>query len=172
MCRPFRLPSDRRHKGANHVDRPQRRQKFIDSKVQGALARRIIFHWLVFLAVASVAALLLQVLSDPFRPVGEHLENLWYTHGPFLIVMVFLLPVFVIDTIKISHRFAGPIYSLRRTMREVADGQPPRKLQFREGDFWHELADDYNAMIARLAPVGEERTPADEEATPVESAGS
>ena len=117
------------------MSRPQRRQKFIDSKVQGALARRIIFHWLVFLAVASVAALLLQVLSNPFRPAGEHLENLWYTHGPFLVVMVFLLPVFVIDTIKISHRFAGPIFSLRRTMREVADGQPPRKLQVPRGRF-------------------------------------
>ena len=115
--------------------RPQRRQKFIDSKVQGALARRIIFHWLVFLAVASVAALMLQVLSDPFRPAGEHVENLWYTHGPFLVVMVFLLPVFVIDTIKLSHRFAGPIFSLRRTMREVADGKPPRKLQVPRGRF-------------------------------------
>ncbi len=146
--------------------RPQRRQKFIDSKVQGALARRIIFHWLVFLAVASVAALLLQVLSDPFRPAGEHIENLWYTHGPFLVVMVFLLPVFVIDTVKISHRFAGPVYSLRRTMRDVADGKPPRKLQFRQGDFWHELASDYNAMIDRLAPEADAKSSQPEE-TPV-----
>ena len=140
------------------MSRPQRRQKFIDSKVQGALARRIIFHWLVFMAVASVAAFLLQALSDPFRPAGEHIENLWNTHGPFLVVMVFLLPVFVIDTIKISHRFAGPIYSLRRAMREVADGQPPHKLQFRQGDFWHELADEYNAMIARLAPSADDKS--------------
>jgi len=146
--------------------RPQRRQKFIDSKVQGALARRIIFHWLVFIAVASVTALLLQVLSDPFRPAGEHVDNLWYTHGPFLIVMVFLLPVFVIDTIKISHRFAGPIFSLRRTMREVADGQPPRELKFRDGDFWHELANDYNAMIARLVAGAKEKSPTDQD-TPV-----
>jgi len=137
--------------------RPQRTKKFIDSKVQGALARRIILHWLVFLAVASVAALMLQVLSDPFQPAGDHLENLWYTHGPFLVVMIFLLPVFVIDTVKISHRFAGPIFSLRRTMREVADGQPPRKLSFRDGDFWHELANDYNAMIARLVPDAQEK---------------
>jgi len=146
--------------------RPQRRQKFIDSKVQGALARRIIFHWLVFIAVASVTALLLQVLSDPFRPAGEHVDNLWYTHGPFLIVMVFLLPVFVIDTIKISHRFAGPIFSLRRTMREVADGQPPRELKFRDGDFWHELANDYNAMIARLASGTKEKSSTEQD-TPV-----
>jgi hypothetical protein len=137
------------------MSRPQRRQQYIDSQVQGALARRIIFHWLVFLSVAAVAALLLQVLSDPFQPAGDHVANLWYTHGPFLIVMIFLLPVFVVDTIKISHRFAGPIFSLRRTMREVADGQPPRKLKFREDDFWHELADDYNAMIDRLAPDAE-----------------
>jgi hypothetical protein len=143
--------------------RPQRRQKFIDSKVQGALARRIIFHWLVFLAVASVTALMLEVLSDPFRPSGEHLEEVWYTHGPFLVVMVFLLPIFVIDTIKISHRFAGPIYSLRRSMREVADGQPPQKLKFREGDFWHELASDYNAMIDRLAPNAQEESSAEQQ---------
>lgn len=145
--------------------RPQRRQKFIDSKVQGALARRIIFHWLVFLVVASVTALMLQVLSDPFRPAGEHLENVWYTHGPFLVVMVFLLPIFVIDTIKVSHRFAGPIYSLRRSMREVADGQPPQKLKFREGDFWHELASDYNAMIDRFAPNAGEESSAEREST-------
>jgi hypothetical protein len=148
------------------MSRPQRRQKYIDSQVQGALARRIIFHWLVFVSVAAVAALLLQVLSDPFRPAGQHLENLWYTQGPFLLVMVFLLPVFVVDTIKISHRFAGPIFSLRRAMREVAEGQPPRKLKFREGDFWHELAADYNAMIDRLAPNAEEESN-DQDKTPV-----
>ena len=149
--------------------RPQRTKKFIDSKVQGALARRIIFHWLVFLAVGSAAALMLQVLSDPFRPAGEHLENVWYTHGPFLVVIVFLLPVFVIDTVKISHRFAGPIFSLRRTMRDVADGQPPRQLKFRDSDFWHELANDYNAMIARLAPETQEKK-STEQKTPVKAA--
>jgi len=151
------------------MSRPKRRQKFIDSRVQGALARRIIFHWLVFLAVASVAALMLQVLSDPFRPAGEHLQSIWYTHGPFLVVMVFLLPVFVVDTIKISHRFAGPIFSLRRTMRDVADGQPPQKLKFREDDFWHELAEDYNAMITRLAPSADE-TASTEHDAPVHAA--
>ena len=138
--------------------RPQRRQTFVDSKVQGTLARRIVFHWLVFFAVASAAALLLQILSDPFRPAGEHLRELWYTQGPFLIVVLFLLPVFVMDTIKISHRFAGPIFSLRRQMREIAEGKTPEKLQFREDDFWREMADDYNKMIARLAPQAAEKS--------------
>jgi hypothetical protein len=127
----------------------QRRKVFIDSDVQGALARRIILHWVVFLLVASLAAFLLQVLSNPFRPLADHAQDLWWTHGPFIVVMAFLLPVFVVDSIKISHRFAGPIFSLRRAMREVAEGKPPRKLKFRNGDFWHELSEDFNAVLVR-----------------------
>jgi nitrogen fixation/metabolism regulation signal transduction histidine kinase len=56
----------------------------------------------------------------------------------------------MVDSIKLSHRFAGPIYSLRRAIRDIADGKPARKLKFRRHDFWHDLADDYNAMLKRL----------------------
>jgi hypothetical protein len=130
--------------------KPRRKKHFIDACVQGSLARRIIGHWLVFILVAAVASFVLQVLSNPFRPLASHLQSLWWTQGPFLLVMVFLLPVFVIDTIKISHRFAGPVYNLRRAIREIVDGKRPRKLKFRRHDFWHNLADDYNAMLLKL----------------------
>src|SRR4051812_17006744 len=115
---------------------PPRKKRFIDSNVQGALARRIIFHWLVFVLVSSVIAFVLQALSDPFRPISSHLKELWWSQGPFLLVMLFLLPVFVMDAIKLSHRFAGPIFNLRRTIRRVAQGEKPRRLKFRRHDFW------------------------------------
>jgi hypothetical protein len=136
--------------------RPRRTKKFIDVNVQGSLARRIIFHWLLFLLVASLASFILQVLSNPFRPLTAHLRDMWWTHGPFLLVLVFLLPVFVVDSIKLSHRFAGPIYALRRAMRDIVQGKPPRKLKFRRHDFWHDLAEDYNAMLLRLELLNDE----------------
>jgi hypothetical protein len=139
------------------MPKPRRTKHFIDSNVQGSLARRIILHWLAFLAVAFLVSFILQVLSNPFRPISSHLQDLWYTHGPFLLVMVFLLPVFVIDSIKLSHRFAGPIFSLRRAIREVAAGAAPRKLKFRRRDFWKELAEDYNAMLGRLGAFEDEK---------------
>jgi hypothetical protein len=129
---------------------PRRTKKFIDASVQGALARRILFHWMIFLGVASLAAFILQVLSNPFRPLSAHAQDLWWTHGPFFLVSLFLLPVFIVDTIKISHRFAGPVFALRRAIREIVQGKPPRKLNFRRHDFWHDLATDYNAMLLRL----------------------
>jgi hypothetical protein len=134
------------------MSRPQRKKQFVDAKVQGALARRLIYHWLVFLSVATIVALMLQVLTDPLLPAGEHLRQAWAMHGPFFVVMVFLLPVYLLDTIKLSHRFAGPIVNMRHAMRDIVEGKRPRKLKFRRTDFWHELADDYNAMITRLAP--------------------
>jgi hypothetical protein len=118
--------------------------------VQGALARRIIVHWLVFLAVGSLVAFILQVLSNPFRSLQAHAQDMWWTHGPFLLVLAFLLPVFVVDTIKLSHRFAGPIYALRRALREIAQGEKPRRLKFRKRDFWHGLADEYNAVLVKF----------------------
>lgn len=129
----------------------KRQKKFVDARVQGAMARRIIFHWLLFVAVALCTAFIFQVLSNPFLPLALHLENLWWAQGPFIMVLVFLLPVFVLDTIKLSHRFAGPISRLRSAMRAIASGESPKKVSFRGGDFWQDLADDYNKMLDVLA---------------------
>ncbi len=127
-----------------------RKKTFVDPKVQGALVRRLVLHWCAFIAVAGLVAFCLQVLSNPFRTMEEHAQQVWWTHGPFLLVMVFLLPVFILDTIKLSHRFAGPIYRLRNTIRSLAKGEEFRPLKFREIDFWQGLAEDFNVMVVRL----------------------
>lgn len=127
-----------------------RKKTFIDAKVQGALVRRLVLHWCAFIGVASVVAFALQVLSDPFRPLEQHAQQLWWTHGPFLMVLFFMLPVFIVDTIKLSHRFAGPIYRLRNVFRSLASGEKYQPLKFREMDFWQDMADDFNRMVERL----------------------
>lgn len=140
------------------MSHPERKKKFVDPKVQGALIRRLVIHWVLFIAVASVVAFCMQVLSNPFRSVSEHARQLWWTHGPFLMVMVFLLPVFVHDTVKLSHRFAGPIYRLRHTIRSIAEGSPARRLKFRDFDFWQGLAEDFNKMVEQLSKGADFKT--------------
>ena len=72
-----------------------RKKTFVDPKVQGALVRRLVFHWCAFIGVASLVAFCLQIMSNPFRSFEEHAQQVWWTHGPFLLVMFFLLPVFM-----------------------------------------------------------------------------
>jgi hypothetical protein len=152
------------------MNKPRRKKHFIDTYVQGALARRIIVHWLVFLAVGSLVAFILQVLSNPFRPISAHAQDMWYTHGPFLLVLLFLLPVFVVDTIKLSHRFAGPIYRMRQVVRSLAQGGQFTPIKFRDFDFWQGLADDFNQMVERLSKGQTAETTADGEESEAEPA--
>ncbi|HYO24038.1 MAG TPA: hypothetical protein VEQ85_03730, partial [Lacipirellulaceae bacterium] len=82
--------------------------------------------------------------------INEHAQQLWWTHGPLFLVMFFMLPVFIVDTIKLSHRFAGPIYRMRQTIRSLAKGGAYTPMKFRDLDFWQGLAEDFNQMVERL----------------------
>ena len=128
-----------------------RKKTYIDPKIQGALVRRLVIHWAALFLVATAVAFLLQLLSDPFRPLGEHFQQLWWMQGPFLLVFVLLLPVFIYDSIKLSHRFVGPVYRLRQTIRKIAKGESPPTLKFRDFDFWQDMAQDFNVMVDRLS---------------------
>ena len=45
------------------------------------------------------------------------------------------------------HKVAGPLYKLSKFFKDVKDGQNPGKLFFRNGDYFHELAEDYNGAF-------------------------
>jgi len=149
------------------MSHPCRKKTFVDPKVQGALVRRLVLHWFSFIAVAAIVAFCLQILTNPFRSISEHGQEVWWTHGPFLLVMFFMLPVFIVDTIKLSNRFAGPIYRLRLTIRSLAEGESFKPLRFRDFDFWQGLADDFNMMVDRLTgPKRELPALSSDDATP------
>lgn len=52
--------------------------------------------------------------------------------------MIFIICVFF------SHKIAGPIFKLQKFFAAAREGQLSAKLFFRKGDYFHELADDYN----------------------------
>jgi nitrogen fixation/metabolism regulation signal transduction histidine kinase len=69
---------------------------------------------------------------------------------PILAVMILLLPIFIRDTLKLSNRFAGPMYRLRTELRKLATDQPGNAVKFRTGDFWQEVAGDFNHVLGQL----------------------
>ncbi len=46
-----------------------------------------------------------------------------------------------------SHRLGGPIFKTLRYLREYQEGKELPPLSFREGDFFHELADEVNVVL-------------------------
>lgn len=102
--------------------------------------------------IANVIGVLLwtKLIDTPTDPWATTFSLAWQRFIPFVIVSISLVPVFVWDAIKLSNRFAGPIVRVRHALAQIADGQSPKPIEFRNGDFWKSLAVDLNrAFTAR-----------------------
>lgn len=128
----------------------KRKQLFVDPKVQGALAMRAVLYWGASIATMGLMLLCFRIITGPARLFYEHFDEMWFHYGPALAGSVIILPLLVIDVVRLSNRFAGPLVRLRRGMRALARGEDVKPLHFREGDFWQEFADEFNAVAMRL----------------------
>jgi len=147
----------------------RRHKHFVDSAVQGALARRITLHWLIFLAMACSVLPLWQLRSQGVfsGSFSQMMAEGWAAMAPVFVILVAMLPIFVWDTVKFSHRFAGPMCRFQNSIRQLAAGEKTRPIQLRSGDFWKEFADDFNEMLQRL----ESEREADSTAETADTAG-
>ena len=126
----------------------QRKQNFVDAQVQGALLKRICLHWAVFFVVSAFSVIVLQtLLGDPGRSIFERLQ---LETGEFVIigiVMISMFSAFMLDTIRFSNCFVGPIVLLKSHMRQLSEGKV-QHCQFRNDDFWTDMADEFNGTEA------------------------
>lgn len=135
----------------------KRSQILVDPSVQWAVARRILTHWGLFLGsllVVGVAVRMLMTLGS--ESFGTALVSAVLAQLPIVAVMLLLLPIFLRDTMRMSNRFAGPMYRLRMELRKVAQGKNAREIHFRNNDFWHDAATEFNLVLKRLHALEEE----------------
>lgn len=128
------------------MSKHKRKKNYVDNQVQGALLRRIFSHWFMFFLVSGVTIIMLQtLLGDSNVPIAERFQ---YQLGEFTffgLVMVALFPAFMLDTIRFSNRFVGPIGRLRRHLQQLSRGDTS-ECKFRGDDFWAEVADEFNIV--------------------------
>jgi hypothetical protein len=130
------------------------RKKFmIDRSVQGRLAGRLILHWVLFSATLSVVLplWLLMRKGDLLSLSSSALVEAWLEIAPpvFLLLIV-LLPAFARDIIVLSNSFVGPMTRLRGALHGLAHGVETRPIRFRKGDFWKEVAADFNLVLEKV----------------------
>jgi len=126
----------------------KRKQKYVDTNVQGALLRRILLHWVAFFFVTALTVILMKSLIGDLNLT--FMENVKNSIGEFSLIGVILLclfPVFMLDTVRFSNRFVGPIGRLRRHLQELGREKSTQKCTFRDNDFWSEMAEEFNKVV-------------------------
>ena len=125
----------------------KRKQKYIDSHVQGALLGRIFMHWVVFFFVAALTLILMKVLvGDPALTMADRITSQSGELSLLAVAMLALLPAFMLDTTRFSNRFVGPIGRLRRQLRQLGSTGTAEPCVFRDNDFWSDMANEFNAV--------------------------
>ena len=113
----------------------KRRQKFVDRQVQGTIVLRTATYWVLCMFTLGLMLFVWQILSGPAEPFLAHLNTMWHQYGPVAIASFLLLPILIIDIVGLSNRFAGPVYRLHRSLRQLANGEPASPVNLRDNDF-------------------------------------
>lgn len=137
---------------------PKRRQLLVDPQVQGMLMRHACCYCLGCILFVTVPLLIGLTVVFPQRTFVENLTALWTQYQAVLMALVLMVPFILYDLLKLSNRFAGPLFRLRREMRRLADGEDVQPIHFRDGDFWQDMAFRFNQILARIHAAEKQAT--------------
>jgi hypothetical protein len=132
-------------------NRSQRRRLFIDYPVQGTLLIRAVFFWMVTL-ISQVVMVLFFAMMTSSTVADFYLrgQQLWWHLELVMLASALILPAILIDFLRLSHRWVGPIFRLRASLQALNRGEAVKPIAFRDGDFWQELAVEFNQAAEEL----------------------
>ena len=116
-----------------------------------ALLLRATLYWAVCLLVQVLMIAFFAVVTSAPDTFYSNLDELWAHLRLSLVAAALVLPLLLIDIVKLSHRWVGPIFRLRTSLQALSRGEPVTPIRFREGDYWQELAGDFNVISAELS---------------------
>lgn len=66
------------------------------------------------------------------------------------VVVVIVGAATVFLTLFVSHKIAGPLYRLKKSMQELAEGNLTSDIKLRKNDQLRDIADTFNQMVDKL----------------------
>lgn len=134
----------------------KRKQIYVDRHVQGGIVLRLAGIWLATTVLAIVMSVMLGYFSNPVMGFEYYLYQSGRTCGPLLLAFASVLPIAALYLVRFTHRCVGPIIRLRRALKELATGECNAPLKFRDSDYWHDLAEDFNQVNTKLSAARNE----------------
>ncbi|MEX0938361.1 MAG: hypothetical protein WDZ59_10925 [Pirellulales bacterium] len=127
-----------------------RRRFLVDRQVQGAVIGRAAMYWIFFALSIAGWVVCWQMIYNSLEITSTGFRGLWMQFGPALAASLLLLPVVLIDAVRMSNRFAGPMFRLRQAMNQLANGEVVEPLKVRDDDYWSDIVESFNRIAAQL----------------------
>jgi hypothetical protein len=138
-----------------------RRRYFIDGTIQKPII--LYFVGLIALTFTLFAVLFLKGFNDYLDTLKRELSESAYSNlevqfmegrdlaiSIFSYCLVISMGVAFACGVFLSHRVAGPIYRLRKTLQKITADRKPHPVEFRKKDYTSGLATDFNEAMKVL----------------------
>jgi hypothetical protein len=135
------------------MKREQRTRVWID-EFQTHLTRRIAAYLVLFFLVLVNLLFAWRLMTEGAGNPWEQFLRMLRDYLPVGVCLLVLVPIMAWDAIHFTHRLVGPLVRFRRAMQAIAEGDPVRTIQLRQGDYLTDLRDDFNQMLAALQERG------------------
>ena len=133
----------------------RRRRFLINRPLQISLLLNSLLHVFFFVAVTAVSLFLPPMLE--LRHFEAHSEKtvqaanqMLYLHDYFWPAVLLVLIAIFLDSIRTSHKIAGPLLRFNQTLEEIGRGKLPPSIRIRKGDFLLDEAEVINRMLEGL----------------------
>ncbi len=127
-----------------------RQQVWVDRSVQGVLVGRVLLYWMCAMLYVGIGSACFQYNQNPDWTLAKHAAVLFGQMWPWLPTVFLILPLAIYDVVQLSNRFVGPIYRLRKHFAALRQDIACAPLNFREEDYWRDLAAPINDMQAEI----------------------
>ena len=127
-----------------------RKKLYVNKEVQGSIIKKAIFQWFLCTSLVLLVVVIVTAINDPSRSAFTMIWDMWKYFAPVILASFFVLPIFVYDLLRASHKIAGPLLRLKNEMEKLTNGETVRPLRFRDGDYWQDMAEQFNLLAAEV----------------------
>jgi nitrogen fixation/metabolism regulation signal transduction histidine kinase len=125
--------------------------RFVLTVIAGIfLSQLVTIGYLKIRELVSPAEQNLIYFSSTFRETMEFTQALEVLWLPMLLSALLGSLLVLVFGIFFSHRIAGPLFNLKRVMRQVEDGDLTVVMKIREKDEFHDVESSFNSMVTSL----------------------
>lgn len=131
----------------------KRTRLWIDPSLQLGLLVRLTLHLVTCALVLLHVAFLYEVMANLPAVLSQGVltfyREFFARQAPLFVGLLAILPIFLYDMVKFSHRFAGPLYRYRKTLEAMAADKPVQAVKTRKNDLLREWLPVFNAVIRK-----------------------
>ena len=134
----------------------RRRRLLVDVEIQGAILKRVAIYWAFCVLFIMTPIVVINVLSQfgSGTSILTILSNVFREYWLSFAFALLLLPMALMDALKLSHGFVGPMIRLRKELAKQATRTDIEFPKFRDSDFWNSLAIDVSRFTDDLEEAG------------------